>query len=270
MIRKTPHRSLWLTVLLLSVACSPPSEEGGQARAASSEEVDSRISAANVYEHEKYWPSIVALTDEWLPSSSAAALQSGYRGVLVRVNEDGNPRIDFGRHGKYDVPIGKTDLVGLANAVREGSEFKNVPNFIRQVGTRLVDSKSDEVRALPSSEVARFHTFLCVFADPADPSLPKLVEQLESLTSENGVQAIFFPQSVGREDMQAVVDRLEALSWQVPFSYPHLTADYTHSILGLDSAIPTLLLVTEEGRVLARVEGADVLDPKEIRKSPRS
>src|SRR5262245_36531694 len=66
------------------------------------------ITQASVYENERYWPAIVALTEEWLPPGETKPLQAQYRGVLVRVEADGRVRIDFGRHGRYDVPMDHT------------------------------------------------------------------------------------------------------------------------------------------------------------------
>lgn len=212
--------------------------------------ITTAITAANVYEHEKDWPAIVALTQEWTPPGEERVLQKGYQGALVRVTAEGDPRIDFGRHGKHVVPSYRTDLVEAANAVREGRAFKGGPNFLRQIGTRLVDSESDVMRPVKSVDVAGFDAYLCVFADPTTEEFRTLAGRLSRATADTNIQSILFPQSLGREDLHVVKERLGAAEWRVPFAYPHLSEDYTQSILGLDAKTPALLLVSPEGRIL--------------------
>src|SRR4029450_9528539 len=117
---------------------------------ASSATADGAITQANVYEKERYWPSIVGLTREGLPPGGTTApqgettpLQAQYRGVLVGVEADGRVRTDFGRHGKHDVPMDHTDLVQRANEVRAGSLTKLAPNFVLRVVDSLVDSQRE-------------------------------------------------------------------------------------------------------------------------------
>ena len=61
-------------------------------------------------------------------------------GVLIRVEASGLARIDFGRDGLYEVPVGATDLVERANRIRTGELRKMAPNFVLAIGPRLVDS----------------------------------------------------------------------------------------------------------------------------------
>ena len=223
------------------------------------------ITRANVYDRESDWPNIVAITRSWTPTGDSDALRVGYRGALVRVNADGNPRIDFGRHGQHDVPVDHTDLVDAANGVRLGTVHKTAPNFLLQVGTRLVVGKEGQVRALRSAELAQAKLFLCVFADPGTTEFRAVVDRLSEFESAGQLEMIFFPQSVERGELGSLVSRLEELSWSVPFSYPHLSENYTTSLLGASPALPTFLLVTSEGRVLYRSTPGVPLDADRLR-----
>src|SRR4029450_1814282 len=109
---------------------------------------------AKVYEQERYWPAIVALTQEWLPAGETKPLKAQYRGTLVRVEADGRVRIDFGRHGKHDIPMDHTDLVQRANEVRAGTRTKLAQNFVLRVGNTLVDSSSQPMRPTTIAEIA--------------------------------------------------------------------------------------------------------------------
>src|SRR5262245_25765983 len=70
---------------------------------------------ANLLSSERFWPYQVRLAKPWQPPGAQAPLGVGTVGVLVRVENDGAARIDFGRDGRYEVPVGVTDLVERAN-----------------------------------------------------------------------------------------------------------------------------------------------------------
>jgi hypothetical protein len=213
------------------------------------------ITAANVYDHERYWPAIVALTQEWLPPGETMPLKAQYRGTLVRVEADGRVRIDFGRHGRHDVPMKFTDLVERANQVRLGQRTKLAQNFVLRVGTRLLDASSPTLHPHKTHEIAGASAYLCIFADPRGEDFPSLARELAALDGENGVRTLFFPQSVGREDLDFVHERLGMLGWTPPFMYPRLSEGYTRSLLREPPGRrPRALLVSPEGRALYEAE----------------
>jgi hypothetical protein len=215
---------------------------------------DGAITQASVYENERYWPAIVALTKEWSAPGETKPLKAQYRGTLVRVEEDGRVRIDFGRHGRHDIPIDHTDLVQRANELRQGTRTKLAPNFVLRVGNSLVDPSSPQVRPHLFDEIARASGFLCIFADPRAKDFPLLAEQLAVLDGVHGVRTVLFPQSVVREDLEFVRERLQTLSWHAAFMYPQLSENYTLSLLGEIPERPRALLVSPEGRVLHGAE----------------
>jgi hypothetical protein len=168
--------------------------------------------------------------------------------VLIRVEPGGYARLDFGRDGLARVPLSATDLVARANDVRLGRAEKPAPNFLWAIGARLVDSTAENVRAFPFEDAASHTAFLCVFADPWKREFAGLVTALEPVTRRAGVQTILFPQSQ-RPDSQ-VAGQLRAMKWTPPFVYAHLSEPYTESLLDDPKALPAVLLVTADGRVL--------------------
>jgi hypothetical protein len=246
---------------------SAPQSEASQAAAANA---DVAITQASVYQNERYWPAIVALTQEWLPPGETKPLQAQYRGTLVRVEADGRVRIDFGRHGRHDIPLDHTDLVQRANEVREGKRTKLAPNFVLRVGNSLVDSSRRQLHPYLLDEIAGASGYLCVFADPRAEDFPILAQQLAALEGVNGVRAVFFPQSVEREDLELVHERLGTLSWHVPYMYPQLSANYTLSLLGEIPERPRALLVSPEGRALYEAEVGTAADLSELRQAVES
>jgi hypothetical protein len=220
-------------------------------------ELQDEITPQNVLERERYWPEIVALTKPWLPPGSEQSLKASYRGALIRVDDQGRARIDFGRHGKHDVPIEFTDLIERANQVESGALFKMAPNFVSHFGTLFLHPSTPEMLPYPTAELAKAKRFLCVFANPRDPEFEKRTRELAALADQPGLQMLFFPLSMRQDELTVVKEMLKRVSWLVPFAYPEAAEMHALTLLG---AVPTsaqALLVTAEGRVLERASLSD-------------
>ncbi len=244
-------RALSFMIPLLFVVAFVTASAQGQTT--SGPRADHPITAETIYDHEAAWPDIVALVADLAPSS----LARGQRGVLIRVLPTGRARIDFGRRGVHEVPIAVTDLVERANHVRTGERFKGTPNFLLQIGTRLVDTRAAAPAPLESVVLARHQRFLCVFADPARDDLAQLAQSVEEHASRIDARTIFFPQHVARGELATVHARLRAIAWMPALAYPELVADYTQALLEATPDEPTWLLVTAEGRELDRKRWLD-------------
>ncbi len=239
-----------LFALLCATACSPsdPGSSGTGSEAAS----EIGIRAEDLLDQEKWWPNIVALVEPWTPPGADAPLKKGYRGALIRVIDAGHARIDFGRHGKHEVPIGSTDLLMRAVEVEAGKRHKVAPNFLAHFGTQFLHPSAPEMVPFPTPELAKSDRFLCLFADPRAPEFAQLAQALAGLADVSGLQPLFFPLGLKQEELQSVKDRLQAVGWPVPFAYPEAAERHAESLLGEIPARPTALLVTAEGRLLDR------------------
>lgn len=201
------------------------------------------VTDRNVLASERFWPYRVALVE------ARGALPAGASGVLIRVEEPGVVRIDFGRDGILDVPLATTDLVARANDVRLGKLDKMAPNFVLAIGPRLLDSASETLRPVTAEEFSEPDAFLCVFADPSADGFAAIAKALAPLRERAGLMTVLFPQ--GAHPDPAMRDELRRLAWTVPFVHDHLSEAYTPSLLAGTSA-PAVLLVTNEGRALLR------------------
>lgn len=240
-------------------SCSPSSndesrgdEAVGVESAAPARAPEGPVTAANVLENERYWPDIVALTKPWTPPGSAQALKQGYRGALIRVDEQGRARIAFGRHGNHDIPIESTDLITRANEVASRERHKVAPNFLAQFGTQFLHPSTEEMVPYPTLELAKSDRFLCLFADPRDPGFDALARDLATLEDEPGLQLLLFPLKMKRDEVELVKDTLQAVRWSVPFAYPEASEVHARSLLGEIPGSAQALLVTGEGRLLYR------------------
>jgi hypothetical protein len=205
------------------------------------------VTEENLLARERDWPYRVALIRSWQPDSGRT-LRVGQVGVLVRVEDGGVARVDFGRHGRHSIPVGATDLVERANRIRRGELAKTTPNFVAAIGPRLLDSGHSPLRPLDPAKLEGQGAFLCVFADPEGEDFASLVEGIAPLRRYDGVSTLLFPQ--GRHADIRVGKKLKALGWTVPFVFNHLAEPYSRTLLPEPAALPALLLQTSEGRVL--------------------
>jgi hypothetical protein len=242
-MRFRTSRWLALAPLLLALAAAPtvaPAEKVAKE--------PTPVTAATLFEHEHFWPYRVALTESWKPPGREVPLPAGSNGVLIRVEAGGVARIDFASDGKYEVPVDQTDLVDNANRVARGELKKEAPNFFYAIGTRLVDPSSDPLNALRPDTIADRRRFVCVFADPGKQPFPDLAAALRQLKPRDDTATILFPQG-GVHDA-AVAEQLRKLEWRVPFVYHFLSEPYTHTLLREGTTLPTVMLMTNEGRLL--------------------
>ena len=197
------------------------------------------VTSKGLLESEHFWPYQTALTKPF------KAVPVGSLGVVIRVEPGELARVDFGRDGIYDVPVSATDLVERSNGVRLGTLSKQAPNFVYALGPRLLDPATAKIYPLEDTSNRRF--FLCVFADPWRKEFGPLVTEVEALRRPD-LLPILFPQ--GRRPDTEVRGQLQAMNWKSPFVFDHLAEPYTRTLLASDPPLPSVQLVTAEGRVL--------------------
>jgi hypothetical protein len=231
----TDHSILRAALLFLLLACSVAATSAA-------------VTAANLLEHEQLWPYRVTLTEAWQPPGDAAALAAGTLGVLIRVETGGLARVDFSSDGKYEVPIEKTDLVDHANRIQRGQLQKAAPNFFQAIATHLVDSQADSLTSLNPETIFDRRLYLCVFADGRGEEFAELAKSLRALSMRTDMATIFFPQ--GEPPDALTRDQLRSADWKVPFVYGFLSVPYTRTLVREGTPIPSVMLVTNEGRLL--------------------
>jgi hypothetical protein len=208
------------------------------------------VTAGNLMQSERFWPYHVELVSPWRPLSREKPLPAGAGGVLIRVGPGDVARIDFGRDGIYEVPIGQTDLVDAANRIRRGEENKMAPNVALAIGRKLTDSRADRLAVFKPEEAVEMRGFLCVFADPDAAGFAELAAALAPLQGRAGagVLTVLFPQ--GNHPDQKVLERLRGIGWKVPFAFDFLSESYIASFLPAGTPLPAILLQTAEGRLV--------------------
>ena len=205
------------------------------------------VTRGNLLASERFWPYQVALAQPWKPPDRSEPIVPGIAGVLIRVEDSGLARIDFGRDGLYAVPVEATDLIDRANRIRRGELDKMAPNFVLDVGPRLADPAGDSLRPFGLRAALEHDAFLCVFADPSAPGFAGLAAALAPLRKRADALTILFAQ--GDHPDARLGEQLHSLGWQTPFVLDHLAEAYTRSLLQEGTALPAVLLVTKEGRV---------------------
>jgi hypothetical protein len=244
--------SLVVSALATSGSHGAPSEgcpvEGTLSEYEASDPSAPAITEENLFASERFWPYQTELTSAWQAPGREPPLPAGAQGVLVRLESPAVARIDFGRRGVFEVPVDVTDLVNRSNRVRRGELEKIGPNFFHAVGSRLVDSASEEPGAFDLKGALGCRGYLAVFADPEGGRLGELALALGSLREHDDVLTILFPQ--GRHPDLEVREALRSLMWEIPFVLGYLSEGYTESILNENAKLPAVVLQTPEGRVL--------------------
>ena len=202
------------------------------------------VTLLDIAQREKFWPYRVALTEALTVGEKT--LKVGLRGVLVTIRGDGMARVDFGRDGRFEVPLGKTDAVAAANAVRTGERFKFAPNFVHTIGTRMVDLTVPEDAGFSFKDLFPIPGYVAVYADL--PTLEKLAPKLKPLDGLRDVRAMLFPH--GDEINTEIRDRLLAKEWPAAFVLNRFAEGYTRSRIPDGASLPYVMVLSPEGRVL--------------------
>ncbi len=208
------------------------------------------VAADDLLARERFWPYQVALVEPLRPVGGSKEIPANRLGVLIRVVDVSTARVDFGRYGAHEVPIEATDLVARVGRVQRGEISKLTPNFVLSVQTRLVDSSGTALRALRPGAAGESRAFRCVFADPLAEDFPELLATLATAEPGPGTLTILVPQ--GDHGDAVVRDRLLQLDWVVPFVGKRFAAAETRAQLGAGAALPKILELSPEGRLLAR------------------
>jgi len=207
------------------------------------------VTLANLMESDRFWPFRVTLVQDLVPPGASETLPR-IPGVLVRVDSPQTLRMDFGRFGRHQVPVASTDLLERANRVRLGEETKVAPNLVLTLGNKLLGSEGDEVAPVLVARDTDVEAFLCVFADPAAEGFEEVADRLRPFQGREKLFALLLPQGEWRD--ARVRQRLRELDWTVPFVFDRFSRAYARSIAGEDTSFPHAMLLSPDGRVLAR------------------
>jgi len=205
------------------------------------------VTAANLLESERFWPYRVQLREPWPVPGLERPLSTKRAGVLIRVEPSGDPRVDFGAFGKYEIPLEKTDLLDRANQIRLGKRDKWGPNFVYAIRDRLLDPGEERLEPVDRDELADHAGFVSVHVDPTAPDFEAIVRALEPVGRED-VLTILFP--LGNPSDPATAEKLRKLGWRVPFVRGYLAEGYTRSLVYDMDDLPTVMLQSPEGRLL--------------------
>lgn len=221
------------------------------------------LTAENIREHEKFWPTNVAMVSGWTPEAGTAPLLAGYRGALIRVEGKDRVRVAFGRHGNHEVPIDRTDLVERANQIRRGELHKVAPCFLAHFGTQFIELLGDEVSPVQTPRIAYAKRFLLVLADPRAPGFEEAAKTLAPLRETHpDLQILYFPIGLAHEAFAPVRDVLTRSGFMVPFAYPAAADVHARALFGRLPSSAEAVLISPEGRILERfpLDAPDLAD----------
>jgi hypothetical protein len=217
------------------------------------------VEAAGIFEDEAHWPYQVALVEDWKPDGVASPLAKGSVGVLIRLESDAVARIDFGRDGLYEVPVGVTDLVARIERARRDI-VQPSPNFVTAISARLLDPSGEALAAYPRAAVAKRELFLCVIAGTGFAAIWK---ELAPIRERDETLILLLPQGEHPDD--AFHGTLRDIGWSAPFVYDHLAEAYARILLGAEASRESwVLLQSPAGKVLYRERWSPASVPRLI------
>jgi hypothetical protein len=205
------------------------------------------ITPDTIFEHERYWPYRIKLSEAWRPESGERAFRVGTPGVLIRLIDADTALVDFAGLGVHEVPVSSTDIVESARGIVSGRVHHYGPNLLVALGPRLVDTRGEEPVAM-RPEFMQQRLILLVFADPGDDRFDALAQELSSLPEAPAFSAVLLPQ--GGSSSQEVFERMREAGWPAPFLQPRLSPGYSEGLLPEGLALPAVTLNTRNGRLL--------------------
>ncbi|MFH1498034.1 MAG: hypothetical protein ABII82_09445 [Verrucomicrobiota bacterium] len=208
------------------------------------------ITADNLLAGERFWPYRVARTTAEGSDQGGNAVPVGLQGVLLWVEPDGRACVDFGRDGIQRIPVVQTDLLPQANRIRLGEEVKSAPNLIYSLGPRLIDVAVEPARPLDLLKFAEWKRIIALSADPDDPRLSAWAEQIAALPGAVDRLLVFFP--ISEKPNGTVAEIVRAWPGRWTFAFDHLSEHYAKLYVGEELSEPRVVVLTPEGRPLAR------------------
>ncbi len=204
------------------------------------------VTAASLPDAERFWPHQIQLVEEWKPEGWSGEFGWGL-GVLIRVDRERGLRVDFSRFGKHWVPIGVTDAVRRAEAIRLDEAHKYAPNLVLALKNRLLDPSGTtlvETGVDPMTQRA----FVLVFADPLAPGFTDLARDLRALDAREDVMVVLLAQG-GHSDAFVYKACYDA-GFPGVFLLDRFAEAYTEGFLDRPPTVPRVQVASPEGRLL--------------------
>jgi hypothetical protein len=268
MLRNSP---VILASLLLALGSAARASEGAHENALPvwtvADAAAPTVSAANLLSSERFWPYQAALARGITLPGGSRELPAGTLGVVIRIEPGARVRIDFGRDGLATLPVGATDVVARANAIRTGAAQKTAPNLTYAIAPRLLDAGTETPRRVRLEDSFERSAFLCVFARPDAPSFPKLASLVVPLANERVLLVLF---AQGEHPDAELHARVRAAGWQGAFALNHLAEAYTRTLVDGEIDEPQAALYSAEGRELWSGEVRGELPPELARAVARA
>ena len=254
----TPHRRQLATHIALALLVGSPSPSmgarvevnGTNVRYVAANPRMPRMTAANLYEHEDFWPFHVALTEATLLEGRDKPMDARIPGILIRVNDDGTLVVEWGSDGRAVVPIDQTDVVVRANRIRSGERYKSGPNVSFSIGNKIFKTASTRpLEYYTFQEAVLFRGYLMVMADPRAPEFEQIAASLTPFRGRHGIVTTLIPQA-GRDPDLAIMERVRSVDGPEAVLRNRLSPSATRGYLGRFPSEPVLMLMSSDGRVL--------------------
>ena len=207
---------------------------------------DEPVTFENLYERERFWPYQIELVGDWKPPGWQGSFGWGY-GVVLRVRENGDLRIDFSTHGKHWVPAPATDVVERANQLRLRADSKFKPNLALAFTKKMLDPSDTTLRS-SKRKLEEYRHIVIVFADPLEDRFSRLTDELRGLEDAPETAIVLVP--LGSHHDRPVFEATYHAEWPGEFLKEQFAPAYAEGLVEDPEDLPAVQIATPEGRLL--------------------
>lgn len=215
-----------------------------------------RPDAETIVEQSKYWPPYVTMRET--VEQDERVYKAGLKGVLIRVEDESEALIDFGRKGILRVAIKQTDLLEGARAIHSGVVEKEYPNWTMMVGRSFFEFRDGELHPVSLDSLLTYDSFLYIYL--GEPEVMKnfatyareLDARVGALKEANCFPVIVHTKPTGGNGR--IRKLLEKVDLEIAFMRAHLTQAYTLTMQHAPESFPHGVLTDAEGKTLVSQE----------------
>ncbi len=197
-----------------------------------------------IFERSEYWPFRVT----W---NSEGSIDTGFPGILIRLEDNETALLDYGRDGIHRVPVAQTNIVALADEILSGDRDKELPNFIAYTANMFVRYTAPaEVPGIAPEIMAKSSKLLLIYCNDETLLNDAVVKGLQNMSDKStaqGILPLFIPTNFAFYNQLTEVNLAP-----INMMTPHMAIGSLR-MLGHDPDLEggvTAVLIDPEGKVL--------------------
>lgn len=204
------------------------------------------------------WPRFVNLKQPLQISDSDKTIESNYRGILMRVEEE-HAVVNFGRYGTHRINIEETNFISSMQELLDADKLKQASQFQDQMFNKFFKLEDEEFVQSVKEDIYVFDYFLLFYADLKTPESEEVVSWFlknKEVLVNLSCSPLLMPMDSTEKEL---LDDIRDLGWTYPSVY-HWTYQGHKKALSFDpTPNPSIILIDGSGRMISRGSNTDFL-----------